>query len=75
MDINRVFRSFHIPKPKLTEKELKTLAELKMYCDRIVLIVDKGVAMVVMGRKDYIDKANNLLAQPAYRIINRDPTN
>ena len=28
--------------------------------------------MVVTDRKDYIDKANNLLAQPAYRTIDRD---
>ena len=31
--------------------------------------------MVVMDKKDYIDKATNLLAQPAYRTISRDPTN
>ena len=31
--------------------------------------------MVVMDRKDYIDKATNLLSQPAYRTIERDPTN
>ena len=31
--------------------------------------------MVVMGRKDYINKATNLLYQPAYRTINRDPNN
>ena len=31
--------------------------------------------MVVMDRQDYISKSNNLLAQPAYRLIPRDPTN
>ena len=31
--------------------------------------------MVVMDRKGYIDKANNLPAQPAYRTIKRGPTN
>ena len=31
--------------------------------------------MVVMDRKDYIDKATNLLVQPAYRTIDRDPIN
>ena len=41
----------------------------------IILTKDKGVAMVVMDKKDYIDKATNLLAQPTYRNINRDPTN
>ena len=43
--------------------------------DRLVLTADKGVAMVVMDRQDYINKSNNLLAQPAYRPIPRDPTN
>ena len=42
---------------------------------RIVLTVDKGVAMVVMDRQDYINKSNNLLTQPAYRTIPKDPTN
>ena len=28
-----------------------------------------------MDRQDYINKSNNLLAQPAYRLITRDPTN
>ena len=31
--------------------------------------------MVVMDRQDYINKSNNLLAQPTYRPILRDPTN
>ena len=43
--------------------------------DRIVLTADKGVAMVVLDKDKYIDKVNNLLAQPAYRTIDRDPTN
>ena len=31
--------------------------------------------MVVNDRQGYIDKAKNLLAQPAYQAITRDPTN
>ena len=31
--------------------------------------------MVVMDRKDYIAKATNLLVQPAYRMISKDPNN
>ena len=30
--------------------------------------------MVVMDREDYIQKAESLLVQPAYRTIDRDPT-
>ena len=31
--------------------------------------------MVVIDRQDYINKSNNLLAQPAYMPIPWDPTN
>ena len=48
--------------------------ELGKDSNRIVLTAHKGVAMVVMDRKDYIDKVTNLLSQPAYRTIDRDPT-
>ena len=41
----------------------------------MVLTEDKGVAMVVMDRKEYIDKVEGLLVQPTYRTITSDPTN
>ena len=75
VDINRVLRSSHAPKPNLTKEELKALAELRKDSNRIIITADKGVSMVVMDRKDYIDKAANLLVQPTYRTINRNPTN
>ena len=31
--------------------------------------------MVVLDRENYIEKAENLLPQPAYRTIDRNPTN
>ena len=31
--------------------------------------------MVVMDRQEYINKSNNLLTQPAYRTMPKDPTN
>ena len=47
------------------------MRELKGDRDRLVLIADKGVAMVIMDRQDYINKANNLLALLVYRPIPR----
>ena len=42
----------------------------------MVLIVDKGVAMVVMDRDDYTDKAQALLADTTtYKTITKDPSN
>ena len=41
----------------------------------MVLTADKGVAMVVLDKEDYIQKAGNLLEQSVYKTIDRDPTN
>ena len=74
-DINRVLRSSHPPKPNLTKNEMSALRELKKDRDCIVLTADKGVAMVVMDRQDYINKAKHLLNQNTYKTITKDPTN
>ena len=42
----------------------------------MVLTTDKGVALVVMDRRDYIRKARQLLDDTnTYRTIQSDPTN
>ena len=74
-DINRVLRSSHPPKSNLTKAQNLDLRELKRDRDCIVLTLDKGVAMVIIDRQDYINKANSLLNQNTYRSIPRDPTN
>ena len=74
-DINRVLRYSHLPKPNLTKVQNLALRELKRHRDHIVLTADKGVAMVIMDRQDYISKANQLLNQSTYKVITKDPTN
>ena len=74
-DINQVLRSSHPPKPNLTKAQKSAIRELKRDRDCIVLRADKGVAMVIMDRQDYISKANNLLSQNTYKTIQQDPTN
>ena len=74
-DINALLRKAKIPKPNLTKEERIGLAQLKKDKDRVVLIADKGVAMVVMDKQEYINKAEELLAQLAYRTIPKDQTN
>ena len=63
------------PKPNLTKVQNLALRELKSDRDHIILTADKGVAMVIMDRQDYINKANHLLNQSTYRSIAKDPTN
>ena len=49
--------------------------ELKSDHSRIILTADKEVAMVVMDRQDYVNKAKELLGdQHTYRPISKDPT-
>ena len=74
-NINSLLRKAQVPKPYLTREERKGLAQLKKDKDRVILTADKGVAMIVMDREDYITKAEVLLSQPAYRSLPRDQTN
>ena len=74
-EINRVLRSSQPPKPNLTKPQTQAIRELKRDWDHIILTADKGIAMVIMDRQDYINKAKHLLNQPTYRAIHQDPTN
>ena len=65
----------HAPKPNLTKVQTLALRELKRDKDHTVLTAGKGVAIVIMDRQDYINKANSLLNQNTYRSIPWDPTN
>ena len=68
-DINRVLRGCNPPRSNISKAEAWAIRELKGDKDRLVITADKGVAMVVMDRQDYINKSINLLSPPAYRPI------
>ena len=68
-------KSLSLPKANLSKAQNIALRELKKDRDHIVLTADKGVAMVIMDRQDYISKANTLLNQSTYRSIPQDSTN
>ena len=59
----------------ITSDEFKALKELKEDRDRVTLTADKGVTIVVMEKKDYIQKAEELLNTSTYKKIPEDPTN
>ena len=56
-DVNVLLWKAKAPKPNLTRQESIGLAQLKKDKDRVILTADKGVAMVVMDREDYVNKA------------------
>ena len=62
------------PRPNLTRREWKALAELKKDQSRMILTTDKGVVLVVLNTEDYIKKAEDLLNQNTYRVLTSDPT-
>ena len=74
-DIDTLHRKAKVPKDNLTKQERIGLSQLKKDKDRVIVTVDKGVAMVVMDREDYNNKAQELLNSPVYRSLPRDPTN
>ena len=63
------------PRANITREENKALRELREDKERIVLTVDKGVPMVLLDKKEYLEKAEALLMQEAYRTTDKDPTN
>ena len=62
-------RSFNI-----TKEENQALQELKKDKERVILTADKGVALVVMNKDDYIMKSEELLNTNTYKKITEDPT-
>ena len=58
----------------VSKEELKALKELKMDNNRLILTADKGVALVVIDKQEYIKKAEDLLQESSYKKITDDPT-
>ena len=65
MDINAICRKGQTPKPNLNKEERIALSQLRRDQDRVILTADKGVAMAVLDKDDYISKAQELLSQLA----------
>ena len=58
----------------MSKEELKAMKELKMDTNRLILTVDKGVALVVIDKEEYIKKVEDLLEDNTYKKIAVDPT-
>ena len=58
----------------ISKEEFKALIELKMDNNRLILTADKGVALVVTDKAEYIKKAEDLLKEKTYKKITEDPT-
>ena len=68
-------RNSQEPTRNITKQEVQELAELKKDQSRVILTVDKGVAMVIMDKEEYQEKAKALLEdQGTYKDLKADPT-
>ena len=74
-EIKTVLKKIQPPRHNISKRQRKAIEELRKDKNRVILMVDKGVSMVVMDRDDYNEKAEELLNQPTYRPIPNDPTN
>ena len=74
VEIKNMVKKAQTPSSNISKEEFKTIRELKEDDSRIILTADKGVALVVLNKEDYIRKAEHLLNQHTYRKIPEDPT-
>ena len=74
VEVKAILKKFPPPKPNITREEQKVMVKLRKDDTRIVLTVDKGLALVVMNKEDCEKKAEELLSQTTYNNINNDPT-
>ena len=59
----RAFKEGQSPKPNIDKEDRKALKQLSEDETRVILTTDKKVVMVVMDKKDYVEKAEELLGQ------------
>ena len=74
VEVKNILKKTQMPKSNITKEELQAIKELNKDDNRVILTADKGVAMVVLNKEDYIRKAEDLLSQQTYNKIPKDPT-
>ena len=75
-EIRGALRKTHSTRRNINREEVHALAELKRDSSKVIIPADKGVALVLMDKPDYITKAQDLLNdKKTYKEISTDPTN
>ena len=59
--VKTVLKKARTPRQNITKEECKAIGELKKDNSRLILTADKGVALAVMDKQDYVQKAKELL--------------
>ena len=73
--ISQVLQRASVPPSNLPQDELRALHDLRKDKDRVIIQADKGNCTVVMDRKDYDEKVQEILNdQKTYKVLDKDPT-
>ena len=76
VDIARILKQARPSKSNISKEEWKAIKEVRTDKDHLVLTADKEVVLVVIDKKDYTKKMNQLLEDKnTYRLLKMDPTN
>ena len=73
-EIKSIIKKIPPPRPNISKEEHQAIQQLKKDNTRMNLTADKGVCLVVMEKKDYIEKSEGLLLKPTYKILPSVPT-
>ena len=69
-EMRGALRHSNEPKRNITKQEVQALVELKKDQSRVILTADKGVAIGIMDKEDYKEKAKLLLEdQGTYKVL------
>ena len=75
-EMRGALRNSQEPTRNITKQEVQALVELKKDQSRVILTADKGVAIFIMDKEEYNEKAKALLEdQGTYKALKSDPTN
>ena len=77
-DVNRLLKQSQTQcrnQCNLNPMQCRALTQLKQDTSRVVLTADKGLAMVIIDKGDYTNKAQALLQDTnTYKVLKKDPT-
>ena len=73
-DTSAVLRKTKLPKSNITPSERVALRDLRNNQDIVVLRADKGNATVILNTETYNRKIEELLIEPTYKLLKRNPT-
>ena len=71
VEAKNILKKADTPRSNISKEEFQAIREFKEDDSRIILTTDKGVAMVVLNKEEYIKKAEHLLNYQPIRRYQR----